>query len=139
MPVEETERTIREYIDALQNGGDFARYLADDVVWTTMESGDEIHGRQSVVDFIVALHSQLFAATPEFGNLTFADGVAALEAVFVGRHIADFAGVPATGAEVRLPYAVSYDVSDGSIKALRAYFPIAALIQQLRDAAAAQR
>jgi ketosteroid isomerase-like protein len=139
MSVEDTERTIRDYLDALQTGGDFAAYLADDVVWTTMETGDEIRGRQAVVDFIVALHNQLFAASPEFGNVTVADGVAALEAVFVGRHIADFAGVAATGAEVRLPYAVSYDVSDGSISALRAYFPITALIQQLRDAAAAQR
>ena len=65
-----------------------------------------------------------------------ADGVAALEAVFVGKHTAEFAGVPATGAEVRLPYSVSYDVSGGKITALRAYFPITALVQQLAAAAA---
>jgi hypothetical protein len=31
---------------------------------------------------------------------------------------------------------MSYDISDGKISALRAYFPIMALVQQLRDAAA---
>jgi ketosteroid isomerase-like protein len=122
----------------LKTGGDFAAYFADDVEWTTMETGDQIRGREPVRDFIVALHSQLFDATPEFGSVTVTDGVAALEAVFVGKHIAEFAGVPATGAVVRLPYAVSYDVSGGTINAIRAYFPITALIHQLKDAAAAQ-
>ena len=135
MTVEETEHTIRAYLDALQTGGDFAAYFADDITWTTMETGDQIHGRDPVRDFIVALHSQLFDASPEFGNVTVADGVAALEAVFVGKHIAEFAGVPATGASVRLPYAVSYDISGGKIDALRAYFPVTALMHQLGDAA----
>jgi len=137
MSVEETEQTIRDYLFALQTGGDFPAFFADDVVWTTMETGEEIRGRQAVVDFIVALHSQLFDASPEFGNITVADGVAALEAVFVGTHIAEFAGVPATGAVVRLPYAVAYDVAGGKIDTLRAYFPITALIDQLRTAASA--
>jgi ketosteroid isomerase-like protein len=46
-------------------------------------------------------------------------------------------GVPATGAAVRLPYSMFYDVSDGKIIALRAYFPITALLHQLREAASA--
>ncbi len=90
-------------------------------------------------DFIIALHSQLFDASPELGNVAFADGVASLEAVFVGTHTADFAGVRATGASVRLPYSVFYDVSGGKIDALRAYFPITALIQHLRDAGSGHR
>jgi SnoaL-like polyketide cyclase. len=50
-------------------------------------------------------------------------------------HVGDFAGVAPTGAGVRLPYSVVYDVSDGKIDQLRAYFPIMALVQQLKDAA----
>jgi steroid delta-isomerase-like uncharacterized protein len=137
MSVEETERTLRGYLDALLAGGDFASFFADDVLWTTMETGDQIRGREAVRDFIIALHSQLFAASPELKNVTAADGVAAIEAVFVGTHTAEFAGVPATGAAVRLPYSVGYDISDGKIEALRAYFPITALVQQLRNTAAA--
>jgi steroid delta-isomerase-like uncharacterized protein len=136
MSVEETESAIRAYLDALLTGGDFASLFADDVVWTTMETDDQIRGREAVRDFIVALHSQLFDASPELKNVTVADGVAGLEAVFVGTHTAEFAGVPATGTTVRLPYSVFYDVSGGKIDALRAYFPITALVQQLRDAAA---
>ena len=131
MSVEATESTTRQYLDALLNGGDFASFFADDVVWTTMETGDQVQGREAVRDFIVAMHNQLFEAAPEVVNTTFADGVAGLEAVFVGTHTAEFAGVPATGASVRLPYAVFYDVVDGAIVALRAYFPITALVKQL--------
>ena len=117
--------------------GDFSAFFADDVLWTTMETGDEIRGREAVSASSSRCTRELFDAAPEFGNVTVADGVAALEAVFVGTHIAEFAGVPATGAQVRLPYSVSYDVSDGTITALRAYFPITALIGQLSTQAAA--
>ncbi len=137
MSVEATESTIRQYVDALLQGGDFASFFADDVVWTTMETGDRIRGREAVRDFIIALHSQLFDAAPELVNTTFADGVAGLEAVFVGTHVAEFAGVPATGAAVRLPYAMFYKVVDGAIVALRAYFPMTAMVQQLAGAASA--
>jgi steroid delta-isomerase-like uncharacterized protein len=134
MPGQETEQTIRAYLEALLSGGDFARFFSDDVLWTTMETGEEISGRDAVKGFIIALHSHLFDAKPELRNLIAADGLAAIEAVFVGTHTAEFAGIPATGAEVRLPYSVSYDVSGGKIDALRVYFPISVLIQQLKDA-----
>ena len=42
MSLEETESTIRQYLDALLNGGDFASFFADDVMWTTMETGEQI-------------------------------------------------------------------------------------------------
>ena len=138
MSVEETERTIRGYLDALLGGGDFASFFADDVTWTTMETGEQITGRAAVAEFIVALHRRFFDASPELGSVTTSDGVAAIEAVFVGTHIAEFGDVPATGAAVRMPYSVAYDISDGKISALRAYFPIQGLVEKLRDAAAHQ-
>jgi steroid delta-isomerase-like uncharacterized protein len=133
MSVTQTESTLRDYLAALLNGGDFASFFSEDIVWTTMETGDEVRGREAVRDFIVALHTQLFEAKPEVRNVAFGDGVAALEAVFAGKHAAEFAGVPATGAMVRLPYTVFYDVDGGSITALRAYFPITALINELQE------
>ena len=134
MSLEETESTVRQYLDALLTGGDFAAFFADEVLWTTMETGEQIRGREAVKDFIIALHTQLFDASPELASTEYADGVAGLEAVFVGTHTAEFAGVPATGATVRLPYSMFYDISDGKIIALRAYFPITALLHQLREA-----
>jgi len=35
MSVEGTEATLREYLDALLNGGDFAWFFDDAVLWTT--------------------------------------------------------------------------------------------------------
>ncbi len=137
MSVEETQNTVSRYVDALLNGGDFASFFADGVSWTTMETGERIQGRDAVGDYIVALHTQLFHASPELVGVTYADGTAGLEAVFVGTHTAEFAGVPATGATVRMPYSVFYDVSGGTITALRAYFPVGALVQQLAGAASA--
>jgi hypothetical protein len=51
MSVEETERTVRAYLEALLQGGDFGAFFAEDVVWTTMETGEQVRGRQSVADF----------------------------------------------------------------------------------------
>ena len=138
MSATETESTLRGYLDALLTGGDFASFFSDDVRWTTMETGDEIRGRDAVRDFIIALHARLFEAAPELRDIAFADGVAGLEAVFIGRHVAEFGGVPPTGAEVRMPYAVFYDVEGDKITALRAYFPMAALIGRLQEANAAR-
>ena len=136
MSQQETEHCIRQYLDALLGGGDFSSFFSDDVLWTTMETGDEVRGRDEVRDFIVALHAQLFEASPELRNVAFAEGVAGLEAVFVGKHVAEFAGVPATGTVVRMPYSVFYDVDGSKITALRAYFPVGALVAQLKDSAA---
>ena len=57
--------------------------------------------------------------------------MALLEADFVGRHIGEIGGVAATGRDVNVPYCVVYDIVGERIAALRAYFPVAALIQQL--------
>jgi steroid delta-isomerase-like uncharacterized protein len=138
MSLEETEDTVRSYLNALLTGGDFAAFFAEDVVWTTMETGDRVQGREAVGDFIISLHREVFDASPELVNVAFADGVAGLEAVFVGTHVAEFAGVPATGTTVRMPYSIFYDVAGGSITALRAYFPISALARQLSEAATAR-
>jgi predicted ester cyclase len=135
MSVEETERTLRAYLDALLSGGDFASYFADEISWTTMETGEQVVGREAVRDFIVALHRQFFETSPELRGVITGDGVAAVQAEFVGTHIAEFAGIPATGVSVRLPYSVFYEISAGKIDSLRVYFPILALVQQLRDAA----
>jgi hypothetical protein len=76
MSVADTEATLRGYIDALLHGGNFASFFGDDVVWTTMEGGEEMRGRQAVRDFIVALHTQLFNASPKVGRLAVADDAA---------------------------------------------------------------
>jgi predicted ester cyclase len=64
-------------------------------------------------------------------NTVFGEGVAVLEADFVGRPIGEFAGVPATGKDVRVPLAVVYDVRDGVIVQGRVYFETPAFLAQV--------
>jgi predicted ester cyclase len=137
MSVDTSTKTINSYLEALLNGGDFAQFFTDDVAWTTMETGDQVHGREAVHDYIVALHTQLFDARPEVRSVTIGQETAALEADFVGTHIGEFAGIPPTGAELRVPYCVIYDLAEDSIRALRAYIPIGLMISQLQAAATA--
>jgi predicted ester cyclase len=135
MSLEATTQTINSYLNALFNGGDFGQFFADDVRWTTMETGDVIQGREAVRDYIVALHRDLFDARPEVRNVAIADGLAALEADFVGVHTGEFAGIAPTGTAVRLPYSVFYDVGEKGITALRAYMPVRQLVAELEAAA----
>jgi predicted ester cyclase len=122
-----TRAVLDAYLHSLLTGADFGQHFAPDVVWTTMESGAQVRGRDAVRDFIIGLHTRAFDAHPELVNSVAGEGTAMLEAVFIGTHTGEFAGIPATGAHVRLPYGMAYDITDGAITALRAYFPMAAL------------
>lgn len=130
-----TRQTVDGYLDALLTGGHVAAFFADDVVWTTMGTGEEIRGRDAVAEFITSLHTQIFDAHPELRNVLAADGKAYLEGDFVGTRVADFASISATGAKVRVPYCVAYDLNVQRITALRSYLPLGVLIGQLQAAA----
>lgn len=127
MTQDATQRVMDAYLGALRSGGDFASSYAPDVVWTFMEDGEQVHGRDAVRDLVVGMHTQAFTAHPELRSMLVGDGSAMLEATFVGTHSGEFAGVPPTGLDVRQPYCMAYDVAEDSITALRAYFPMAAL------------
>ena len=130
--VETSERVFREYGEALMSRGDFARFFTEDVLWTTMETGHQIRGREAVRDYIVALHTTLFDARPVIRNSAVGESFALLEADFVGRHVGEIGGVAPTGKDVAVPYSVVYEIDGNRISALRAYFPVAALMGQLR-------
>jgi predicted ester cyclase len=49
----------------------------------------------------------------------------------VGTHAGEFAGIQPTGRAVRVPYSVVYDLRGDKISALRIYFPMSLLIEQL--------
>ena len=136
MSTDGTRSVMDGYVGALLEGGDFARFFADDLVWTTTETGEVITGREAVRDYILAFHTQAFAARPEVKNVVVGDAGAVLEADFVGTHTGEFGGVAATGATLRVPYCVAYDVAGDRITALRAYLPIRAMVAALSEASA---
>jgi predicted ester cyclase len=130
-----TQRVMDAYLETLRGGGDFGHFYAPDVVWTFMENGEQVHGRNAVRDLVVGMHTQAFTAHLEPRGLLIGDGAAVLEATFVGTHTGEFAGVPPTGIDVRQPYCVAYDVGEDSITALRVYFPMATLRATVAEAA----
>ena len=119
MSIEETQAVMDAYFAALVGREDIAPYFSDDVVLELVDAGQRIEGRDEVVDAIVELHEQTFDARPEVKNLVIGEGTAAAELVFVGTHTGDFAGIPASGMQVAVPYAAFYDLADAKITALR--------------------
>lgn len=63
--------------------------------------------------------------------MIFADGHATVEGFLVGRHSGEFAGIPATGKDVRVPICHIFEVADGQIQQAKIYFQMVTLMQQL--------
>jgi predicted ester cyclase len=127
-----TERQVmQDYIDALVKRADFATYFTEDVVATFEGTDQRAEGREAAEQLIRYVHEGAFDARPELKNLLADTGKAAIEADFVGTHRSEFAGIQPTGRVVRVPYSVIYDLREDKISALRIYFPMSLLIEQL--------
>jgi predicted ester cyclase len=122
MTVIDTGRaTMDAYLETLLSRGTFADYFADDVVMEVVGSGQTARGKAAVEGMIRYLHEQAFDGAAELKGLLVDGDRAALEADFVGRHIGEFAGIAATGRDIRVPYSVHYSLANGRITALRIY------------------
>ena len=118
---------------ALVKRESFPAYFTDDVVATFEGTDQRADGREAAGQLIRYVHEGAFDARMELKNLLTDDGKAAIEADFVGTHTGEFAGIPATGRAVRVPYSVLYDLRGNRISALRIYFPMGQLIEQLSN------
>lgn len=129
MSVERTQQIMTHYFNS--NHADVST-MAADVVFTIMATGQEHRGREGVLQLLTYFYQIAFAAGAESSNLIFADGQAVWEGHFVGKHIGEFAGIPATHKQVRVPLCVVYDLEHEQIKRGRVYFEMPALLQQLQ-------
>jgi predicted ester cyclase len=121
------------YLDTLLARGPYDKFFTVDASLYVMGTDQEAHGRDHVVALIRYLHEQAFDAHPQLKCLLVDGERSALEADFVGTHVAEFAGKPATGKEIRVPYSVVYELEGEHIKALRIYLSLDAIIRQLED------
>lgn len=120
-----------QYLETLNARGDFARFFADDIDFSIV-GGPEARGRAAVEGTIRAIHEQMFDSSIRIRSTICEPSRAVAELTFLGTHIGEFAGVPATGREVDVDYAAVYDFADdGRITALRVYFPMHVLMAQL--------
>jgi steroid delta-isomerase-like uncharacterized protein len=107
--------------------------MAGDVVFTIMATGDQHHGRDNVLGMLNYFYHVAFDATATTRTMLFGEHNAMIEADFVGKHIGEFAGMPATGKDVKVPLCVVYDLENNQIKHGRVYFEMPALMQQLNQ------
>ena len=128
MSIEKTRGVMDRYFKS--EHGDVSM-MADDVVFTIMGTGQEHRGPQAVAGMLQYFYHIAFDARAETKNEVYADGQAAIEWDFVGKHIGEFAGIPATGKDVRVPLCVLYDLENDKIKRGRVYFETPVLLQQL--------
>ena len=124
-----TEENTKALVGYLQDHD--ASYLADDAVFMDMSTGTEYVGREAVERMLHWFYNEAFDATGETSNLVVDDDHGAWEGWVVGRHIGDFAGIPATGKEFRVPIVVTYDLADAKIMRGRIYFAVPVLMAQL--------
>jgi steroid delta-isomerase-like uncharacterized protein len=131
MSIETTRDAVTRYVKS--NHSDLSM-MAPDVVFTSMATGDEHRGVEALAGMLNHIYHVAFDARAETKSMIFSDSQAVLEADFVGKHIGEFAGVPATGKNVRVPLCVVYDLEDGKIKRGRVYFEVPAFLKQVSQA-----
>lgn len=133
MPQQQNRAALMRY---LESGHRDLSMMADDVIFTNMATGEENAGREAVREMLEFVYHGAFEGHADTRNLIVDGDRAVLEATFVGTHKGEFAGVPATGREVRVPLAVIYDMKDGMITRGRVYFEVPAFLAQVRAEAA---
>ena len=123
MSTESSRSLMDQYFTTMNNDGDFGRQMSDDVVWTTVESGEQVRGRAAVTEFVRALHGRM----SDVHSHTFAvdDATALVEGDCVAAHtVASGDRSAPTG---RIPYAVVYDIALDHIVAMRLYMQVSRL------------
>lgn len=128
MSVESTKATMERYFNAAH---DDVSMLADNVLFTIMDSGETYRGPQAVPGMLEDFYQKAFEAKTETRNILYADGQAVGEWDFVGKHVGEFVGIPASGKSVRVPLCVVYQVENDKITQGRVYFQMASLLRQL--------
>jgi steroid delta-isomerase-like uncharacterized protein len=129
MSSEKTRSVVTKYLESKHSD---ISMMADDVVFKNMATGEEHHGPDAVLQMLNYVYHVAFDADAELKNLIIEDSKAVLEADFIGKHIGEFAGIPATNKNVRVPLCVVYDLENDKIKRGRIYFEVPALMAQLQ-------
>ena len=135
MSIERTRQTLTTYLDELLSFGDFARCFTEDVELVFMGTDRVVKGRDAARTTITFFHQQAFRSHITAGVSLYGESNAMLEARFEATHVGEFEGVPASGRQVDVPYAVAYDLRGDRISALRIYFPLELLMRQIAGAA----
>jgi len=108
------------------------KYLTEDAVFINKASGERAIGREAIGKMLQYFYRIAFDASPRITSKIITEGKAVIEGFFTGKHIGDFAGLPATGKTVTVPFCASYTLENGLIKEGRIYSSGDMLIRQLQ-------
>ena len=97
MTIESTRETMQRYFNSEHND---TSMMAKDVVFTVMATGQEHQGPEAVLGMLNYFYHVAFEATANTRVTLFGENNAMVEGDFVGKHIGEFAGIPATGKQV---------------------------------------
>ena len=128
MSVQRTRDAVERYLNSAHQD---LSMMSKDVVFTNMATGEEHRGVEGVRRMLDYVYHQAFDASAETSHRIYAEDHAVLEGYFVGKHIGAFAGVQATGRQVRVPLCVVYDLEDGQITRGRVYLEVPVMMRQL--------
>ena len=126
METKQVKKPIEHYFETHDT-----KYLTEDVVFINMGTSELTIGREAVGNMLHYIYHVAFDAHAEIINTIVCDNKAVLEANFIGKHIGEFAGVPATNKSVNAPLCVTYDLENGLIKVARVYMMVGIIIEQL--------
>src|SRR3954452_23706569 len=128
MSIENTRETLMKYFNS--EHGDVS-VMSLGVVFTDMATGQQFKGPDAILAMLNYFYHHAFNATADLTNMVIEGNRAMTEWDFVGTHTGEFAGVPATGKQVRVPLAIAYDLENNKIRSARIYFQIPAFLQQV--------
>ena len=129
-----TTGALAAYTAALDTGTPSAELFAADAVLTFGDSGRQVRGQAAVAEAIAELYRGAFAGRMTITASVVGQGEAATTGLFIGTQIGAFAGQPATGRTMSVPYTAFYEFADGRITALRLDFSTAEILRQLAAA-----
>ena len=109
------------------------QYVADDAVFINMGSGERTEGREAIGQMLQYLYHIAFDAHAEFTNSIITENKAMVEGMFIGKHIGDFAGIPATNKMVNVPLCVTYTLEKGLVKEAKIYMLGDVMMRQLQS------
>jgi predicted ester cyclase len=108
------------------------KYVAEDAVFINMGTGEETRGREAVGQMLHYMYHVAFDAKVEITGNIITEESAVLEGFFRGKQIGEFAGIPATHKEVKVPLCVTYKLKDGLIKEAKVYMLGDVMMRQLQ-------
>ena len=108
-----------------------AKYVAEDAIYYNMATGEVYNGRTEIGAMLHYTYHVAFDARVNTIDYLITEEKAMVQGYFKGKHIGEFAGIPATQKEVEVPLCVTYSLKDGLIYEARIYMQANVLLQQL--------